>query len=80
MNELNKDSTEKNLCLQKMTVTSTNATLTGLQTNELYNIFVVSKNGNGTSLPSSVLLVNITDTGECLAKISIHSSAAGTEQ
>ncbi|RZF43428.1 hypothetical protein LSTR_LSTR001689 [Laodelphax striatellus] len=42
--------------------TSTAYTITGLETNGLYNIFVVSRNAHGTSLPSSVLLVKATAT------------------
>ncbi|XP_039279825.1 Ig-like and fibronectin type-III domain-containing protein 2 [Nilaparvata lugens] len=42
--------------------TSTTFTITGLETNGLYNIFVVSRNTHGTSLPSSVLLVKATAT------------------
>ncbi|XP_014259678.1 Ig-like and fibronectin type-III domain-containing protein 1 isoform X2 [Cimex lectularius] len=46
---------------QKM-VTTTSNTLTDLEKGELYNIFVVARNQHGTSLPSSILLINITKT------------------
>ncbi|KAL1122201.1 hypothetical protein AAG570_003606, partial [Ranatra chinensis] len=36
-------------------------TLTGLEPDSLYNIFVVARNEHGTSLPSSVLLINMTN-------------------
>ncbi|XP_075234927.1 Ig-like and fibronectin type-III domain-containing protein 1 [Lycorma delicatula] len=42
--------------------TSTTETITGLVPNSLYNIFVVSRNEHGTSLPSSILLINATKT------------------
>lgn len=46
-----------------MNVTSTMATVTGLDTGSIYKFFVVSYNENGTSLPSSILMINITKTG-----------------
>lgn len=46
-----------------MEVTENSAQLMKLETGKLYKVFVVSKNIHGTSLPSSVLLLNITETG-----------------
>ncbi|XP_054267567.1 Ig-like and fibronectin type-III domain-containing protein 1 [Macrosteles quadrilineatus] len=40
----------------------TSATVRGLDRGALYNIFVVSRNEHGTSLPSSLLLINATKT------------------
>ncbi|KAG8329292.1 hypothetical protein J6590_089898, partial [Homalodisca vitripennis] len=40
----------------------TTATIRGLDKGALYNIFVVSRNEHGTSLPSSLLLINTTKT------------------
>nr|CAI5827663.1 unnamed protein product [Callosobruchus analis] len=38
---------------------STTMTITGLEENKLYHIFVVARNENGTSLPSSILEINL---------------------
>ncbi|XP_049803084.1 Ig-like and fibronectin type-III domain-containing protein 1 isoform X1 [Schistocerca nitens] len=46
----------------QMNVTSTSAKVTGLESGSIYNFFVVSVNEHGTSLPSSVLMINITNT------------------
>lgn len=48
-------------------MTETSATLTGLESKKLYQIFVVSRNNYGTSLPTSVLMINVTNTGEYLS-------------
>ena len=37
--------------------------ITGLQTNQTYRFFVVSRNAAGTSLPSSIVTLNITASG-----------------
>lgn len=51
------------LKLDNQTVTTnTNEVLKGLETGKLYNIFVVSRNEHGTSLPSSILLINVSTT------------------
>uniref|UniRef100_A0A0K8SXU6 Ig-like and fibronectin type-III domain-containing protein C25G4.10 n=1 Tax=Lygus hesperus TaxID=30085 RepID=A0A0K8SXU6_LYGHE len=42
--------------------TDTTITLRDLEPHALYKIFVVSRNEHGTSLPSSILLINITKT------------------
>lgn len=47
--------------LQQMTVKVTTAKLENLETGKIYKIFVVSRNSLGTSLPSSLLLLNITE-------------------
>ncbi|XP_025837036.1 Ig-like and fibronectin type-III domain-containing protein 1 [Agrilus planipennis] len=44
----------------QLNVTETFATLTDLEEGALYQIFVVSKNQHGTSLPSSTILINVT--------------------
>ncbi|XP_073979651.1 Ig-like and fibronectin type-III domain-containing protein 1 [Rhodnius prolixus] len=41
---------------------TTSEKISGLETGHLYNVFVVARNEYGTSLPSSVLLINITKT------------------
>lgn len=48
---------------QQIEVNENSVFLKKLETGKLYKIFVVSKNTHGTSLPSSILLLNITDTG-----------------
>lgn len=45
-----------------MNLTETSATITGLESQKLYQIFVVSRNEHGTSLPTSILMINITNT------------------
>lgn len=52
------------LYVQQIEVTENSVELKKLETGKLYKIFVVSKNIHGTSLPSSILLLNITDTGK----------------
>eukprot|EP00102_Acyrthosiphon_pisum_P023276 XP_016660486.1 PREDICTED: Ig-like and fibronectin type-III domain-containing protein 2 [Acyrthosiphon pisum] len=47
---------------QQMEVTENSVVLMKLETGKLYKVFVVSKNIHGTSLPSSILLLNITET------------------
>lgn len=44
-----------------MNVTDTKVRLEGLETNSTYHMFVVAANEYGTSLPSSMLLLNITE-------------------
>lgn len=46
----------------QVNTTGTRITLTGLETDQLYKIFVVTRNQLGTSLPSSVLMINATAT------------------
>jgi hypothetical protein len=55
---------------QQVEVTENSVFLKKLETGKLYKVFVVSKNTHGTSLPSSILLLNITDTG--MINISIY--------
>jgi hypothetical protein len=45
-----------------MEVNENSVVLIKLETGKLYKVFVVSKNIHGTSLPSSILLLNITET------------------
>ncbi|XP_046473967.1 Ig-like and fibronectin type-III domain-containing protein 2 isoform X1 [Neodiprion pinetum] len=44
----------------QINVTETSAAITGLENHKLYQMFVVSRNKYGTSLPTSVLMINIT--------------------
>ncbi|GLH02719.1 uncharacterized protein GBIM_08684, partial [Gryllus bimaculatus] len=46
----------------RLNVTATTAELQGLEAGSLYTFFVVSHNAHGSSLPSAVLLLNITHT------------------
>lgn len=50
----------------QITTKMTTETLKNLEKGKLYNMFVVSRNEHGTSLPSSILLINVssTDVGE----------------
>ncbi|XP_023310369.1 Ig-like and fibronectin type-III domain-containing protein 1 isoform X2 [Anoplophora glabripennis] len=43
----------------QMNITSTTATITGLEENHMYHIFVVARNEYGTSLPSSIIVINL---------------------
>lgn len=45
----------------QLSTANTTVTLSNLQNNKTYKIFVVSRNDQGTSLPSSVLFINVTD-------------------
>lgn len=51
-------------CVQQVEVTDSSMQLKKLETGKLYKVFVVSKNAHGTSIPSSILLLNITETGK----------------
>lgn len=44
----------------QVNTTNTTLTLTNLEEGRLYKIFVVSHNEHGTSLPSSILMINVT--------------------
>lgn len=46
-----------------MNTTSTTATITGLEENHMYHIFVVTRNEYGTSLPSSIIVINLVKSG-----------------
>lgn len=46
-----------------MNVSSPMATITGLEKGARYNIFVVARNRHGTSLPSSIVMININKPG-----------------
>lgn len=48
-------------CLQQINVTDTIAYIEGLEMNMTYHMFVVTVNDHGTSLPSSMLLLNMTE-------------------
>ncbi|XP_049875990.1 Ig-like and fibronectin type-III domain-containing protein 1 isoform X2 [Pectinophora gossypiella] len=48
----------------KMNVTDTLTHIGNLEANSTYHVFVVAVNDHGTSLPSSMLLINITDSGQ----------------
>lgn len=48
----------------EVNTTDTDIELTNLESNALYRILVYSRNIHGTSLPSSMLLINTTDNGE----------------
>jgi len=52
--------------LQVMNVTNTNATVEGLSPGFFYDFYVLSENEHGTSLPSAVLRINITESGNIL--------------
>jgi len=51
-------------CIQQIEVTENSVQLMKMETGKLYKVFVVSKNIHGTSLPSSILLLNMTETGK----------------
>jgi hypothetical protein len=55
-------------------VTDTRFEVSDLETGAMYNFFVVSHNKHGTSLPSSVLIINVTDTGMESAAHTVMSS------
>ncbi|XP_050504317.1 Ig-like and fibronectin type-III domain-containing protein 2 isoform X1 [Diabrotica virgifera virgifera] len=44
---------------QHVNTTLTTATLTGLEEKQMYHIFVVSRNQEGTSLPSSIIVIKL---------------------
>jgi hypothetical protein len=48
---------------QQLNVTKTQAVITNLKSKQLYNFFVLAVNDHGTSLPSSVITINITKEG-----------------
>lgn len=48
---------------QETKTTDTEIDLTNLESNALYRIIVLSRNEHGTSLPSSILLINTTEKG-----------------
>jgi len=52
--------------VQQVEVTENSLQLKKLETGKLYKVFVVSKNVHGTSLPSSILLLNVTETGKTI--------------
>lgn len=49
----------------QLNVSETRAVIKDLKTSQLYNLFVVAANEHGTSLPSSIITVNITRGGDC---------------
>lgn len=52
---------------QEVSTTDTDITLDQLEPNAIYRILVVARGPYGTSLPSSMLLINATAAGECSA-------------
>ncbi|KDR18237.1 Ig-like and fibronectin type-III domain-containing protein 1 [Zootermopsis nevadensis] len=46
----------------QLSLSDTRFEISGLETGAMYNFFVVSKNMHGTSLPSSILMINVTNT------------------
>lgn len=57
--------------MQQLIVNDTKVEISNLETGTMYNFFVVSRNMHGTSLPSSVLMINITHTGMVLASCTV---------
>jgi hypothetical protein len=57
--------------VQQLIVNDTKVEISNLETGAMYNFFVVSRNMHGTSLPSSVLMINITHTGMVLASYTV---------
>lgn len=49
--------------LKEMNTTDTEIDLTNLESNALYRILVYARGVHGTSLPSSMLLINTTEKG-----------------
>ena len=47
----------------QINVTKPQAVISGLKSKQLYNFFVLAANEHGTSLPSSILTINITKDG-----------------
>lgn len=47
--------------LQQMNVTDTITHISGLELNSMYHVFVVAVNEHGSSLPSSMVLINVTE-------------------
>lgn len=48
---------------QQLNVTMPQAVITKLNSKQLYNFFVLAANDHGTSLPSSIITINITKEG-----------------
>lgn len=49
--------------LQEVNTTDNDIELSNLESNALYRVLVCARNSHGTSLPSSMLLINTTDRG-----------------
>lgn len=49
---------------QEVNTTDNDIELTNLESNALYRILVFARNSHGTSLPSSMLLINTTEKGK----------------
>ncbi|KAG8229762.1 hypothetical protein J437_LFUL007060 [Ladona fulva] len=47
---------------RQLIVNTTSANITGLDTGSIYDFFVVSRNEHGTSMPSSAIMLNVTNT------------------
>ncbi|KAL3272723.1 hypothetical protein HHI36_014185 [Cryptolaemus montrouzieri] len=66
---------------KQMEVNSTTTTINGLDKDQSYHIFVVSKNRHGTSLPSSIIMITVTKRDPQWVKAVIfppHSLAVAT--
>jgi len=48
---------------EQVNVSDTVAIIAGLTTNKLYKFFVLAANDHGTSLPSSIITLNVTQNG-----------------
>ena len=59
MHSMVKISNTYNLCQQNINTTTPMFTVSGLKTNVKYRFFVIARNAFGTSLPSSVVTVNV---------------------
>lgn len=57
-----------------MNVSETAATVSDLKNDQLYNFFVISMNEQGTSLPSSVLTINVTTESDTVGVAGVSSA------
>lgn len=59
-------------CLsQKLNVTDTMTHIEGLEPNSTYHVFVIAANSFGESLPSSMLLFNVSEAGESMSNMEL---------
>ncbi|XP_017783380.1 PREDICTED: Ig-like and fibronectin type-III domain-containing protein 2 isoform X2 [Nicrophorus vespilloides] len=66
---------------KQINTTDTSAILNNLDRNSIYHIFVVARNVHGTSLPSSIIMINVTKSdGELVSGVTSppHSLAVST--
>lgn len=63
-----------------MNVTATTATITDLEAESTYHIFVVSRNQHGTSLPSSIIVIKLIKTDKWVKAVTSppHSLAVAS--